>query len=649
MLSAVGGAALPFALGFAFREGDVPAGSTVVAGSGVALQATVKNVWPDGSAKTVVLAGTADLQPNTWRTVTLSVAAPGSAGPSVSLQDLRATGVTASISFGSYGTVTWSGTDWDAPHAVWISGPQMSSWVYRRPIGSDAHLVAWLEVRCYRGGRVELLPWIENGYLTVSAPGERSGTATFSLNAAPRFSQSLSLRNHQRAVLASGSTLTHWVGGDPQVIWRHDVQYLQATKLVPLYRGATRASSPLYGRLVSQYTPLAQANFPSAMGSAGYDPSIGLLPEWDVAYLTTGGDPRALRAVIINGYAAGRYGTHFRDQNTQRPARISQHPDLVLEGSSGVVGTGSSSTNTYTPAASGATPPSFASSHQPSIGYMAYLLTGWRYFLEEAQFVASVNLFKQSNTTRQRARGIIETSAGANTTRGAAWSLRAVAQAAAISPDDDPLRDEFATVVGENVAYYHGRYVAAAHNPLGLTHPYSSYNGTANPWTSASWMEDFLTGVFGYAWELKVTASGLEQRFRDFLAWKYRSIVGRLGGSGAGEFSYRYAAQYTVPYAPSASSNWSNGSGPWYGSWGEVARVMGLSTSGEMGQSLVSGYPEEATSYWGNLMPAIAYAVDFGAAGAVEGWNRILSASNWPQQAARYDDDPVWGVRPRSR
>ena len=30
---------------------------------------------------------------------------------------------------------------------------------YRRPIGSDAHLVAWLEVRLYAGGAVEVLPW----------------------------------------------------------------------------------------------------------------------------------------------------------------------------------------------------------------------------------------------------------------------------------------------------------------------------------------------------------------------------------------------------------------------------------------------------------------------------------------------------------
>jgi hypothetical protein len=78
--------------------------------------------------------------------------------------------------------------------------------------------VAWLEVRAYKGGQVEVLPWIENGYLQVAGPTSKAGTASVSIGGTQRFSQSLSLLNHQRAVLASGSTLTHWYGGtDPKI------------------------------------------------------------------------------------------------------------------------------------------------------------------------------------------------------------------------------------------------------------------------------------------------------------------------------------------------------------------------------------------------------------------------------------------------
>jgi hypothetical protein len=128
---------------------------------------------------------------------------------------------------------------------------------------------------------------------------------------------------------------------------------------VPNYRGNTSASSSLFSRLVTSYTPLAQSNFQTDMGATGYDPAIGLLPEWDVAYLTSGGDPRALRAVLINGYAAGRYGIHYRDETTNRPLRFSSHPNLVMSDGSGVVSIGSSSTGAYTPTPSGTSPPTY--------------------------------------------------------------------------------------------------------------------------------------------------------------------------------------------------------------------------------------------------------------------------------------------------
>ena len=143
--------------------------------------------------------------------------------------------------------------------------------------------------------------------------------------------------------------------------------------------------------------------------------------------------------------------------------------------------------------------------------------------------------------------------------------------------------------------------------------------------------------------------SSLQTQLDQFLSWKYRSVVGRLGGSGANDFAFPYAAQYTVNYAPSNSADWTNGTGPWYANWAAVARSMTLPTTGDSGSALASGYPTEPTSYWGNMMPALSYAVDHGAAGAIDAWNRLNSASNFPTQAAGYNDNPVWGVKPRTR
>lgn len=657
LTSPIGGINLPFTVGEAFPQGDVPSGSSVLGSVGT-LQVIPKNLWPDGSLKFAIVSGRVTLAPNIPVSISLSLGIPGTPS-ALTTADLRATNITASIGAGGFGTVTWSGADFDAPFMTWVSGPEMSSWIYRKPIGSDPHLVGWLEVRLYAGGAVEVLPWVENGYLLVPSPTDKNAIYTFALGGSQRFSRSTDLLNHQRMVLATGSTLSYWLGVDPGIIPAHDVAYLQSSRLVPTYAGLTSSSSPLWSRITQTYTPLGQADYPAAMGATGYHPSIGPIPEWDVAYLTSRADPRAYRGVIINAYSAGRYGIHFRDATTNRPPRFSSYPTLVLETSSGVDGTGGSTTGFYTPAATGGTPPVWHSSHHPSIGYMAYLLTGRFYFMEEIEFSATVGYLKQNDGgpygNRAGSKGILLTDAGANTTRGAAWSLRTLIQAAAITPDSDPLHAEYATSFEENVNYYHGLYIATANNnPQGVCAPYSDYTPGVPPYMHSIWMEDFLTFAFGYGRDL-VGLSPLGQSKLDaFLAWKYQSVVGRFGGGGSNEFCYRDAAQYTMAVAPIDGAHWdgTDTSASWYANWGgNYVATVGHANDCNSGSDLrgsSGASPTGFDGYWGNLRPALAYAVDFGAAGAAAAYARLTGASNYAVGAATMNDVPVWGVRPRT-
>ena len=653
LLGSSTGTGLPFSAGYAFRQGDIPSGKYITASSSSlrGFQAVVKNRWRDGSVKFAVLSGLADLQANVEQTLTIGWTDTPPSAAALGLASLKATGISASISYGSYGTASWSGNGWDSPFLSPVSGPEMSSWVYRQAIGSDQHLVAWMEVRLYRSGAVEIVPWIENGYLLRASPGERSGTATFSVNGTTRFTGSLTLYNHTRAVLASGRTLSHWLGGDPGITFRHDMGYLQLTGLVPAYRARTSASSAIWSRLSTSYTPLAQHDFPNGMGAAGFHPSIGPLPEWDVAYMTSDGDARAWRAVQVNGYAAGRYGYHFRDETTNRAPRFSSYPNLVLGSDAGISNPGSSSTNQYTPASGGGSPPTFTNSHMPAIGFMAYLVTGRWYFLDEMQLLSSAMFLKQTDTHRNFTQGVILAWVGANTTRGAAWTLRALADVAAVTPDDDePMRSEYVGSVQSNIDSYHARYVAQPNNPLGVVQPYSDYTSGDGKIDSAAWMEDFLTWSFGNIRSLQPYGTGYDAKVDQFLAWKYRSIVGRLGLNQSGSWSYRNAAVYTMPYAPSESPDWAGGSGPWYSNWGDAYVANGLTYVS--GNTLLGSYIDGeglSSSYWGNLQPAIAYAVEQGAAGALDAYNRMVGAPNWLSAAAYFDTDtPVWSVRPRN-
>ncbi len=644
-----GGTALPFTLGQPLRQGQVPAGSVLVAEGGHELQFVVKNRWPDGSAKFAIVSGFVDLEPRALRNIALKLKPQAEvAGIPVSTAVLRHVGMTARVDFGDFGSASWSVEDWRQPAQQLVYGPQMSAWVYRKPIGRAAHLVAWLEVRVYKNGRVEVMPWIENGYLNVPGPAEKTATATFTLGGTERFSQPLALLNHQRAVLAGPTKLTHWFNGtDPQITPRHDTAYFMATRLVPNYVAVTPTNSPLYNRLPSEYTPLMQGSYHDAMGTTGYHPSIGLLPEWDVAYLSTQGDPRAYRGVIINAYAAGRYGIHYRDEKTHRPLVFASYPNLVMRTGSGISDTGSSSKDTYTPVASGAMPPQFKTSHHPSMGYMAYLLTGWNYFMEETQLLATANFVKHSDKTRGFSQGLYLSGADAAQTRSSAWAIRTLAQAATITPDDDPLRAQFIESVGNNVIAYHKRYVAQPNNPLGMVEGYSPYSVAGDWYVGAPWMDDFLTAALAYAKELRAHAPAIQPRLDAFLTWKFRSVTGRLGGGGEDEFAYTHGAQYNLPFAKAKTADWKNGTGPWFSSWGELARALGIPTGIAAGAALETGYPTAASGYWGNLMPALSYAVDMEAAGAAEGWARVRSASNYPALRASFNDHPVWSVAPR--
>jgi hypothetical protein len=642
-------ASAPFVLGHSFVQGDVPSGSGVSI-VGATAQFTAKNTWPDGSVKFGVIAGTASLTANVPLSVTVR-RDTASSGTALTIADLKTamSGQTCSIACGAFGTASWTGTDWDTPFQTWVSGHRMSSFVYRKPVGADAHLVAWLEVRYYVTGAVEVLPWIENGYLNVASPTSKSATYSFTLGGTTRFSQAIDIPARCRTVLigassaSGGGETSYWLGSAVDVTVRHNAAYLQRTGLVPNYGATVASNATVVNSQVATYAPLQQGNWTypgDAMGGTGYSAPIGLLPEHDVLYLTCPTSSKPWKAVQFNAYSAGRYPIHYRDETTNRPLRFSSYPNTS---------TNSSSTNTYPPGASGTGAPAWDIPHHPSIGFMAYLLTGRWYFIEELQFAATNNYLWQVNTFRNGSDGIFLSSSGASTVRGAAWGVRTLAQAACLTPDADPLAAEFIASMSANVAWNHARYVAQANNPFGIVAPYGDAYGTGSDGrvTEAPWQQDFYTAAFGYALAMQppIGTTALSQ-LSAFFAWKARSAIGRLGDTAATDWLYRDAAPYNFVVALVDFPDWVTGTGPWPASWGAMYQASyGVPNPGVTGSLQGGNYPE-VTSYWGNLQPAIAYAVEFEVPGAREAYSRMINASNWATFATGLNATPVWSVAP---
>jgi hypothetical protein len=663
--------AAPYCLGYAFRQGDVPAGKVVTGDTG-AIQVVPKNLWPDGSLKFAVIAGLADVTAGTDTKVGLLVSpAPATTPTPMKTAKLRATEIVATIGCGAFGIVTWSGADWDAPFDSWVSGPTMSSWIYRKPVGSDKHLVAWLEVRLWSSGAVEVLPWIENGYLKVAGPTNKSAAFTFALGKTQRMSAAIDLKHHQRTPLVSGTALSYWLSTAPGVTPLHDAAYLQASELVPTYSAVVPVGGSAISVLPSTFTPLQQARFNydnDSMPSPGYQSPIGLLPEHDVLHLVANSADRVktYNSVIWHGFSAGRYGLHYRDEATQRPPAFSTYPTLVFADGSGFKDTGASTTSTYTPTPTGGNAPTWDTSHSPSVGYMAYLLTGRFYFKEEVQFAAISNHFNVTDWVRGGGRNGVYTPRPGFTnasgicvtavqTRAGAWWFRTLAQALAVTPDaGDPLRPELVATVEANCNYYHQVYVAQPNNPFGVVEePYPSYGNIPGVCTIPGWQQDFFTAAWGMALSFDLPiSSAAKTKMAAFFQWKAKSIVGRLDTSAG--WWYVNASPYVMPISTTVPPDYYGGTGPWYPNFKAAYDVMaanyvdsGGAPFGTVEGTLAMYFPEASQpSMWHNLQPALAYAVRHGAAGAQAAYDRMITASNWSAIGDVFNGRPVWSVKP---
>ena len=653
--SATAAAAAPFCIGFAFKSGDVPSGHGVT-GSIAHLQVTPLNRWPDGSLKFALVAGRAPLAASTNLTVTLNSGAV-QGGDALGVGDLAATGLTAAVGGGAFGSAAWTSSDWGVPFRTWAVGPEMSSWIYRKPVGSDPHLVAWLEVRLFADGSVEVLPWIENGFIHVAGPVDKSATYTFTLGGTQRYAGAIDLPARTRTPLLDGTKLAHWLGADPGVVARHDVDYLTSTELVPPYRATVAADSGLVTAMAATYTPLQQGDFTyelDYMPSTGYQAPIGLLPQHDMLYLVANSISVG-PALQRDGYSAGRYPIFFRDEATNLPLRFSQHAHLSNE---------YSTTGDVPAAATGKAPPGWEIAHHPSVGYMAYLTTGRCHHMETVQFAATANYVYTNEAFRNGASGWYEPVSGAIQVRHCAWAIRTLVHALTVTPDaDTALQGEFAASVESNIARYHARYIETPNNPQGIIEGEYDYSqGFSDPnvavgYMDAGWMQDFVTAAFGWALALDLPIDPASStKLAEFFHWKAQSIVGRLGPDDTGtDYWFINAAPYVMCTTPTHSPDYATGAGPWFGSWHEIyeaTKAVGVAGNivafGETANTLSAEIMPGADAMWGNLQPAIAYAVRHGVAGALDGYHRMIGASNWSALATQFDSVPVWSVKPLS-
>ena len=191
----------------------------------------------------------------------------------------------------------------------------------------------------------------------------------------------------------------------------------------------------------------------------------------------------------------------------------------------------------------------------------------------------------------------------------------------------------------------------AGASPIGLPFVFGTYSAS-KPLATAPWMNHFFIATNGYLWDIEPGYSdkASHQNVRDFM---YRAVVGILGGNGKDNFCFTRASTYTYTVSSEIIPNYATTNATHlYTTWGQVWTATFGTENNSCANTLqgTSGSDPRGASggFWGNLLPAIAYAVDHNATGADMSWARLTGASNWGAVAnSGFNNTAMWGVVPR--
>lgn len=619
----------PFTLGQGFKEGEVSSVTTDLS----ACQVVIKSTWPDGSAKHAIISGRASLTSNVPLAVNVTAGTPPT-GTLLTAADIATAAPSASLQCGAFGTVNLSSA-LASPVDTFVSGHEMVECRYRLDVGSG--LSAFFDVRRWVNGVMWVGLTCENGFLdngsgAVGGNVDRSYVPTFIVNGVTVYNNGGAALNHRKN---TGWVAEGWIGTDPAITPGHNPTYMRASKLFPNYTYASPSAGTLNG-LASTYTPMMQGQASAGMEGTGFGDWIGLLPNWNALYAATG-DARALRATIVNSFATKGRPIVWRGKTSNLTPKPTDFPTWTVDGPAGpgydTIYAGSYSWDLH---------------HAPLEGYGAFILTGDRRHLDTLAQCASTFFFYESSARGSGVNRLFQN----GQVRGIAWALRTVGAYCAIAPTGDAVAADYRTWLNNGYAYWAGQGPSnGSASQLGLPVAISTYD-PAQPLSQAPWMYHFWIASNGFVSDIKPGIANMSNllALRD---WMYKAVVGILGGNGAPNFCYTAASSYNYTISSDVVASFAvTTPDRFYATWGEVFTATFGSSNTSCGTALGgsgSGTPDLApTGYWGNLLPAIAYAVDHGAANAAAAYLRITAATNYATlNTAGFDDVPVWGIKPR--
>jgi hypothetical protein len=607
--------------GMVFKPGDVPSGKSLSASVGT-LQVDAKAIHADGSLRHAILSIHLDnLTAGETKTVQLSQAPVATPTIPIDAAAVLKTAFDATVTVTLAGAVyTASVRDYLAGTTAksWLSGSQCTEWLVSAPLKNSAGAIhpllsARFAIRAYAGLKnIRADVTVENAWAFEPNPSGLTYDAKIQVGADNVYTKAALGHTHHarwRRVL--------WWGGDPTTDYAYDQNYLLSTGAFPFYDAKLKVSEAAITALKTDYDPMANGDLSDYMPETGAHTDIGPLPNFGALYLLSM-SPRARLNVLANGNCGGSYQIHYRNKTSDRPVTLDEYPYMTLLGNTN--DTRNPKTGKLEAFPDVVNPLNVFSpddSHQPSIGFLPYVISGDYFYLEELQFWANWNMIIANPGYRQEAKGLLMW----GQVRAQAWSMRTLGQAAYITPDTHALKKYFNEKILNNIDWYTNDLVK---DPTATDLGYLEGHYAYEPFGISPWMDNFFTWSMGY-----LNALGFNS-VKPLAIWKAKFVVGTIMDPG---YCWLEASTYSLQVGTAAKVP--------YKTFGEMYKANFPTPQVCTGVKM-SGYPDEATGYGANMQPALAMSVDVGAPNAKEAWAKY--ETRVPKQD--YTSQPQWDVVP---
>lgn len=628
-------------------EGQVPSGSVLVSPDDDSLRSSVISTWPNGSARTVVMAGATAVTSGTARQITVKA---GTAS-GTDLTPARMGEIVTSVSVNIPGIGSASISTFGSPLRTWWVNARTICCRYKLAIGADIEAVIDIQAFASPQNRALVEVVIENGKLNPASPTRPSDKnyagATVSVNGttvATVNSSSGPTGSHGafRAWYASS-----WIGGDPGVEVTHDTTSMQSH---PLFFKMYRTASAKTQYQNDTYQVFSTGRWPSfGMGNGGDSSQIGPLSRWDADYLQTG-DRYARRGVIVAALSCLAYNINYRASDTGFVPTTDQTSGRRISAGSWP---GDLAPNNE---------PCWEVAHHGSCGFMAFMVRPSPVFIELAQKVAMYNSCAMSTV------GVWDQ---VNyQIRGNAWAARSIAHAISLTPDADGWKAPALNALYRNVQNWTAQNNGTNGNLLGFAWKDNMNASSFTPDFEAGeggmqrpTIEDeyFCTEVCKVAnAHLFPTSQASRQAELSAIADKACQFPVRfVNEARAGEWRAIGSSRLTISNSSTvyAFTNWSDvmawafsgdanppaSSGTWLagraGGGGSYSRLDVITTAGAYYDSY----------FWAALVAAVERDIP----GAAAAWSRVTSSSTGISNLSTWADgfatDPRWGAYPRNK